>query len=328
MRRTKLLPKGKNLVTLSPLIVVIIVLFLIPWLGLSEYLITFLILFFIFLTMTEMWNFLAGYCGFFSLGQGAFVGLAGYMLGVLTDFGWSTYIAILISGVVATTFAAVVSKPLFRIKGVYFAVGTLALTEMLRIFFTSWRPPWASPVTWGGAGIPIKATAYVSRVEVYYLALILALLSIFSLKVVLNSKLGLNVMAICDDESTALSCGIPTYRYKLYAFTLYAFFVGLAGATFYLYQGYIEPTGGFGVSWTLIPLMATIIGGLRSIDGPIAGALIVTILYLQLVKYLGLSLILQGIIVLIFVFVAPKGLKSIFEIIRKHFYLRSSKLLI
>jgi branched-chain amino acid transport system permease protein len=317
LSKIKQLPKRKKVGIFSPAIVAIIVLFLIPWLGLSEYLLTFLILFFIFLSMTEMWNFLAGYCGFFSLGQAVFVGLAGYMLGILTDFGWSFYIAVLISGAFATLFAAVISKPLFRIRGVYFSVGTLALAEMLRIFFTSWRPPWASSVTWGGAGIPIKAAAYASRIEVYYLALGVALLTIFSIRAVLNSKLGLNAMAICDDESTALSCGIPTYRYKLYAFMIYGFFVGLAGATFYLYQGYIEPTSGFGISWTLIPLMATIIGGLRSIDGPIAGAAIVTILYLQLVRYLGLSLILQGIIVLIFVFVAPNGLKSVFEIMRR-----------
>ncbi|MEM2914425.1 MAG: branched-chain amino acid ABC transporter permease, partial [Candidatus Bathyarchaeia archaeon] len=166
--------------------------------------------------------------------------------------------------------------------------------------------------------IPIKASAYVSRMEIYYLALIIALLAIFSIRAILNSKPGLNILAICDDEDAALSCGIPTYRYKLYSFMINCFFVGLAGATFYLYQGYVEPTSGFGISWTLIPLMATIIGGLRSIEGPIVGAIIVTILHLQLVRYLGLSLILQGIIVLIFVFVAPKGLKSIFETIRGH----------
>jgi branched-chain amino acid transport system permease protein len=315
---TEQLLKGRNTGVLSSILIMIVVLFLIPFMGLGEYLTTFLILFLIFLTMAEMWNFLAGYCGFFSLGQSASVGLAGYMLGVLTDFGWPVYMAILTSGAVATAFAAIVSKPLFRIKGVYFSVGTLALAEMLRIFFTSWRPPWASPVTWGGAGIPIKAAAYVSRMEVYLLALIIALVAVFSVKIILISKIGLNVIAICDDEDAALSCGIPTYRYKLYPFMINCFFVGLAGATFYLYQGYIEPTSGFGISWTLIPLMATIIGGLRSVEGPILGAIIVTILHLQLVRYLGLSLILQGMIVLMFVFVAPKGLKSIFETIREH----------
>jgi branched-chain amino acid transport system permease protein len=295
--------------------VMLVVLFLI-FMGLTEYLTTFLILLFIFLSMAEMWNFLAGYCGLFSLGQSASVGLAGYTLGVLTDFGWPTYIAFAISGIISALFAAVISKPLFRMKGVYFSIGTLALTEMLRIFFTSWRPPGASPVTWGGAGILIKAAVYISRMEIYYLALIVALLSIFLVKIILSSKIGLNIQAMRDDEDAALSCGIPTFRYKLYSFVIASFFVGLAGATFYLYQGYIEPVSGFGVSWTLIPLMASIIGGLRSVEGPIIGSIIVVILYLQLVRYLGLSLIIQGIIVLMFVFLAPKGLKGFLEIIR------------
>ncbi|MEM2704498.1 MAG: branched-chain amino acid ABC transporter permease [Candidatus Bathyarchaeia archaeon] len=310
--------RNRNRNVLLCLLIIIVVLFLVPFIGLGEYLTTFLILFLTFLTMAELWNFLAGYCGLFSLGQGAYVGLAGYMLGVLTDFGWQVHLAIITAGIVSAIFAAVVSKPLFRIKGVYFSIGTLALTEMLRIFFTSWRPPWASPVTWGGAGIPIKAATYISRMEIYYLALIIALLAIFSIKIILNSKLGLNIIAICDDEDAALSCGIPTYRYKLYSFVICCFFTGLAGATFYLYQGYIEPQSGFGIAWTLIPLMATIIGGLRSIEGPVVGAIIVTILYLQLVRFMGLSLIVQGIIVLIIVFVAPRGLKGIFKTIAEH----------
>jgi len=300
-----------------PATLMIVILLFIPLIGLSAYMVTFLTLYFIFLSMAEMWNFLAGYGGFFSLGQGAFVGLAGYMLGILTDFGCPTYAALIISSSVSAAFAAVVSKPLFRVKGVYFSVGSLALTEMMRIFFTSWRPPWASPVTWGGAGIPIKAAAYITRIEIYYVALILALISILVVKIALNSKIGLNVIAICDDEDAALSCGMPTFRYKLFLLVICAFFTGLAGATFYLYQGYIEPVSGFGVNWTLIPLMATIIGGLRSVEGPIFGAFISTILYLQLVRYLGLSLILQGVIVILFVFLAPKGLRGLFDKLKK-----------
>lgn len=300
-----------------PAILIIVILLFIPLTGLSAYLVTFLTLYFVFLSMAEMWNFLAGYGGFFSLGQGAFVGLAGYMLGILTDFGYPTYVAFIISGAVSAAFAAVVSKPLFRVKGVYFSVGSLALTEMMRIFFTSWRPPWASPVTWGGAGIPIKAAAYITRLEIYYVALILSLVSILVVKIALNSKLGLNVIVICDDEDAALSCGVFTFKYKLFLLVICAFFVGLAGATFYLYQGYIEPVSGFGINWTLIPLMATIIGGIRSIEGPIFGALASTILYLQLVRYLGLSLFLQGIIVILFVFLAPRGLKGLFDRLRK-----------
>jgi branched-chain amino acid transport system permease protein len=142
------------------------VLAILPLLGLPSYFFSFLILFFIFLAMAEAWNLLAGYTGLISLGQGAFVGLSGYMLGVFTEFGYPFYVAIIIGCITATVFAVVASKPLFKMRGIYFAVGTLVVAELLRIFFTVFRPPGASPVTWGGAGISIKATIYMSRLDI------------------------------------------------------------------------------------------------------------------------------------------------------------------
>ena len=88
---------------------------------------------------------------------------------------------------------------------------------------------------------------------------------------------------------------------------------GVAGAVFYLYQGYIEPGGAFSIQWTMIPILATVIGGIGTEAGPIIGAVIVVFLDFLLARYAGFSMLIQGAILVVIMLLAPQGFAEIGE---------------
>ena len=292
---------------LTPSIAVIVVLALFPIIGVPRGWILYLFLFFIYLAMANMWNLLAGYSGLVSLCPAAFVGLAGYTLAIGTWVGLPWYLGIIAGGIVAAVFAALISFPVFRLKGIYFAIGTLVLPEVLRFVFTIWAPV-GEPVYGGGAGYTVKGVAEVSGAQVYWLALAIGMASIFLMRYILRSKLGSGLAAIRDNDSTAASCGINVFNLKLFSFVIAAFVTGIAGAIFYLYQGYIEPVSAFSVRWLVIIMLATVIGGEGTEEGPVVGSIVVVFLYFLLARYAEISLIIQGVILVGIMLLAPQGI--------------------
>lgn len=127
--------------------------------------------------------------------------------------------------------------------------------------------------------------------------------------------------AIRDNDSTAASSGINVFQLKLYSFLIAAFIMGMAGAVFYSYSGYIEPVGAFNIRWLLTALLATVIGGEGVEQGPIIGAVIVVLMHFLLARYTGISLIIQGVILVSIMLAAPQGIMGL---IRKARAYRSS----
>jgi branched-chain amino acid transport system permease protein len=299
------LPRPRGILT--PLIAVIVVLALFPVIGVPRSWILYIFLFLIYLSMANMWNLLAGYSGLISLCPAAFVGLAGYTLAIGSWFGLPWYLGIIIGGVVAAAFAALVSFPVFRLKGIYFAIGTLVLPEVLRYVFTIWAPI-GKPIYGGGSGYTIKGIADVSGSHTYWMALAIGVASIFLMRYILRSKLGSGLAAIRDNENTAASSGINVFRLKLSSFVIAAFVTGIAGAIFYVYSGYIEPVSAFSVKWLVIVMLATVIGGEGTEEGPVLGSIVVVVLYFLLARYADISLIIQGVILIGIMLLAPQGI--------------------
>ncbi len=187
------------------------------------------------------------------------------------------------------------------------AIGTLVIPEALRIVFFLWRPVGGS-LAGGGAGYMLKGTGGVSMTEIYWLALVIGVVSVLLMRAILHSKLGLGLAAIRDNDKTAASSGINVFRLKLSSFIIGAIVSGIAGAIFYIYQGYIEPTSAFSVRWTMILMLATVIGGMSTEEGPIVGTIIVVFLHFLLVKYAGFSLLIQGVILVGIMLLAPQGI--------------------
>jgi len=312
------IPRPRGLLT--PLIAVMVVLALFPVIGVSRSWMLYLFLFFIYLSMANMWNLLAGYSGLVSLCPAAFIGLAGYTLAIGSWFGLPWYLGVITGGLVAAVFAALVSFPVFRLKGIYFAIGTLVLPEVLRYVFTIWAPI-GEPVYGGGAGYTVKGIADVSGSHTYWLALAIAAASIFLMRYVLRSKLGSGLAAIRDNESTAASSGVNVFNLKLSSFVIAAFVTGIAGAIFYVYQGFIEPVSAFSIRWLVIVMLATVIGGEGTEEGPVLGSIVVVVLYFLLARYAEISLIIQGSILVGIMLLAPQGIMGFIRKTRPYRYL-------
>jgi branched-chain amino acid transport system permease protein len=293
------------------LIIIVAVMALLPTIGIGWYVLHVLFLFFVYLTLANMWNLLAGYSGLVSLGQPAFMGIAGYTLAMLIWFyGVPLYLAVVAACVVATAFAAILSAPLFRMRGLYFSIGTLLLNEICRIWFNWWRPiPTAGAPVGGGAGFGIVSG--LSPIYLYYLAVAVGVASMLLTRFILRSKLGAGLMAIRDNERSAATCGINVFRCKLYSFLIATFITGLASCVFYFFQGHIEPTGAFSISWLNVMLMAVIIGGIGTEEGPIIGAAIVVLLAQLLPGYAQYSPLILGVLLVVVITILPPGIVGV-----------------
>jgi branched-chain amino acid transport system permease protein len=310
--KTAAIQSQKSLVLL---ITVSVVLALFPVIGAPRLWLLYLFIFFIYLSLANMWNLLAGYSGLISLCPAAFIGLAGYTMTILTWVGCPYYIGIILGSLVAALFALIISFPVFRMKGIYFAIGTLVVPEILRYVFLMWVPV-GKPLYGGGGGYPIKGVNQIPPALMYWLALAVALVSILIIRFILRSKLGTGLAAIRDNDSTAACCGVNVFKLKLYSFVITAFISGIAGTIFYVYQGYIEPTSAFSIQWLVIIMLATVIGGEGTEGGPILGTLVVVFLYFSLARYAEISLIMQGIILVIIMLLAPQGIIGFLRKIR------------
>ncbi len=200
-----------------------------------------------------------------------------------------------------------ISIPVFRLRGIYFAIGTLVVPEALRIVFFLWKPV-GGEMQGGGAGYMIKGIARLSMNEFYWLALAIGIISIFLMRIILRSRLGLGLAAIRDNDRTAASSGVDVFRLKLYSFVIGAAVIGLAGAIFYIYQGYIEPVSAFNIKWTMTLILATVIGGMSTEEGPFVGTIIVVFLHFLLSRYTGISLLIQGVILVGIMLLVPQGI--------------------
>jgi branched-chain amino acid transport system permease protein len=293
-----------------PMIVAIVVLALFPFIGVPRGWLLYGFLFFVYLAMANMWNLLAGYSGLISLCQPAFLGLAGYTMTIGTWVGLPWWVGLIGGAGIAALFALLISIPVFRLSGIYFAIGTLVVPEALRIIFYLWKPV-GGEMHGAGAGYMIKGIGNVSMAEIYWCALIIGIGSIFLMRLILRSTLGLGLAAVRDNERAAASSGVEVFRLKLYTFVISAAVTGLAGGVFYLKQGYIEPSATFNVRWTMTLLLATVIGGIRTEEGPFLGTIVVVVLYFLLAKYAGYSFLIQGAILVAIMLLSPQGIVGV-----------------
>ena len=115
----------------------------------------------------------------------------------------------------------------------------------------------------------IKGVSSISPQVSYWLGLAIGLLSVILVYIILRSKFGLGLAAIRDNDVSAASSGVNVFKLKLFSFIIAAFVMGLAGAVFYTYQGYIEPNSAFDINWLMIVLLATVMGGIGIEWGPL-----------------------------------------------------------
>lgn len=251
--------------------------------------------------LASAWNLIAGYTGLVSLGSAAFFGLGVYTMAFSSNAGIPLPLCILVAVAIAVAFAVVVSPALFRLRGLYFTVGTLALAEALRIFVLN--SPWFG----GQAGVFLTTRAPKSF-ELYWMGLVLAVLAVAVVFLVLRSRLSYRMQAVRDDEDVARQLGVRTYRTKLAAFAIAGGIMAAIGSIQALNQGIVQPTGAFGINWTIDIIAVTIIGGIGTKVGPWVGAVFIVLLGQALLKFPEIHLAIVGVILVLVIRFLPDGI--------------------
>src|SRR6202521_2530182 len=221
-----------------------------------------------FIVLATAWNILGGYCGYVNFGSAAFFALGAYSsvtlhkIGLGIDrlvpeaiapalhaiFPFSIPVLIVIGGAVSGIVGFGMGYLTLRLRGAFFAIATLALAVVLQTLIVNWDYVGGSR----GAYVIRPASVPIIGNYIEYLFLLmmgLAIIALTTARMIERSQLGYGFATIRDDELAAEACGVPTLRLKLIATTLSGAFMGMAGAPFPYYIGYIEPSSAFGLAY-------------------------------------------------------------------------------
>ncbi|HEY7320446.1 MAG TPA: branched-chain amino acid ABC transporter permease [Candidatus Binatia bacterium] len=256
---------------------------------------------FLAIALAQSWNLLGGYGGQINLGHAAFFGLGALATRTLWVGGTALPLALGAGAALATAFGLLIGGPAFRLRGAYFAIGTLALAEILRITVGNLMPEIST--------IPAVALASYSIFPRYYLTLAIAVLCVAVVAVLVPSRVGLGIQAVREDEAAAEASGVGTFRHKLLALAISTALVGLTGGAFAYYHVSYYPQHTFSPSWTFDAVLISFIGGVGTIHGPILGALFYVVLKeLLAVRFVEFHLLVFGILFILVVLFLPGGL--------------------
>lgn len=274
--------------------------------------------------MGAAWNLSGGYAGQFSFGHQCFFGIGAYTSTLLfTDHGVSPWLGMLAGAILAMLFATAVVLICYRLKGLFFALATLAFGELLTIFSVYFRD-----FTKGAEGVwvPFKPglvnLIFAGKVFYFYTFLLLAAILVLTGILLERSRLGYYLWAIRENEEAARSLAIKVRRAKLIAMNLSALFTAVCGTFYAQYILFIDPYSVF--TWTIPVQMALLcmIGGIGTAFGPILGSFFITPIAEGLrawlgSSYSGLHLALYGPILIWAVLYLPNGIwpkvRKIFE---------------
>jgi branched-chain amino acid transport system permease protein len=275
---------------------------------LSGYQQVFVLLTMLYIGMAYSWNLISGYTGYLSFGHVAFFGIGAYTVGVLSSpvgYGWPWPLAVIAGGLLASALALPLGWLMLRLRGPYFAIGMLAVAESTRLVASIW-----DGVTRGGLGIFVSTTYNVSSVYYALLAVVIVVMALTYW--VDNSRFGLQLLSIREDEDAAEVLGIDTTREKLKAFVLSALFPGVIGGLYAWYIGYIDPGSVFALSFSMNMILMTLLGGAGTFVGPlIGGVLFAAVLESLWARFPNYHLMLSGLAIMAIVLFIPGGVVSL-----------------
>lgn len=296
----------------------LIVLIFLPFYVNAErsYLIYSIFLFFCYIIIGQAWNLVAGFTGQISLGQHAFFGLGAYTTAIiwLHDLTKTGYyfdpVTMLLSGLVPAAVAIIIGIPLLsRLKGDYFALGTLGMGEIIKVFFVK-----GGSFTGASDGLHLPSGIYSSIMPYYWTGMILALFATLLVYLVVRSNTGLALKAIREDETAAAARGINVLKYKVLAFSGEAFLAGLCGSLYGIYLFHINPESVLKLDWTLYPILLCVIGGTGTITGPVLGAVFISVVFsLTDIYFVQMHPVMAGILIIVVMKFMPKGLTGLIQ---------------
>ena len=270
----------------------------------------------VYITLASNLNLMIGYAGYVNFGNIVFFGLGGYFcMYLVNDWKWNLVAAALVAGGIVSALAFLFGLGILRLRGAFFALATIGVNEATRQFVANFEP-------WGGAtGIYLSLDAYEplggprqALWIVYFLLVAVMALSLALSYAIKNSKFGLGLLAIGENEDAASILGVPTPRYKTIVYSTSAFLPAVAGGFYFFKSGIIEPTGAFDLGLSIEAIVMLMLGGQGTIIGPALGAFLYEELrgtLLTLPTFSHFQLVIAGLLLLLIVLFAPGGLMGL-----------------
>ena len=291
---------------------------LLDWISFEyAYLATYTILQYV--VLATAWNILGGYAGYVNFGVAGF-----FALGVYTSvFNYKTVqlplpVIIIIAGFVAGIVGLGMGYLTLRLRGVFFSIATLAFAIVLNTVFNNWH------FVGGARGVSVlrpDAPALFGTYPRYLFGvmLVLAIAAVLIARAVEYSWLGRGLAAIRDDELAAECSGVPALRLKLMATTISGALMGMAGAPFPYFITYVDPASAFSLTIAVNTVAMPVIGGMTTWIGPVIGAVLLGTLQQVTTVTISsvLSLMLVGVLLVVFVALAPRGIVGVVKSLRE-----------
>jgi len=278
-----------------------------------------------YVVLSTAWNILGGYCGYVNFGSAAFFALGAYSTVAIHKFTTINEtvavpipILVLMAGVVSGVVGYGMGYLTLRLRGAFFAIATLALAVVLETLVVNWD------FVGGSRGAYIVRPSEIAPFGNYvrYLFLIMVVLAAAAVAVarlIERSRLGYGFATIRDDELAAEALGVPTLQLKLIATTISGALMGMAGAPFPYYIGFLQPSSTFGLDYAVNSIAMPLIGGTTSWVGPVIGALLLGSLeqIATVTISSAINLLIVGCLLVGFVIVAPRGIIGLVQTYRR-----------
>jgi branched-chain amino acid transport system permease protein len=302
------------------LLLFLIVLAIFPLVIHDDYFINLGVMILYYAFVSQAWNILSGFSGQFSFGHAAFFGTGAYTSSLLlTKFGVTPWLGMILGFIIAALIGLMIGFLSFRYKlrGVFFSLGTLAFAEILRIvvqnfsFFNKTM----------GVLIPLDAHLlkfqFSSKTGYYYTIFIFTILVTLLVYYISRSRLGYNLIAIRENEDAAQSLGVNTYKNKMIAIAISAGLTAVGGTFYAQYLLFVEPSTTLDSNVSINILLPAIIGGAGTVLGPIIGAFITIpigeITTALFGNFVGVNLMVYGVILVLVILYLPEGIVGWFQ---------------
>lgn len=273
----------------------------------------------LFVILASAWNIMGGLAGQVSFGYSAFLGIGAYSTVLLSLKGWNAYTTIPAGMALAMAFAVIVGIPTFRLRGPYFTIATIGVSEAVRVFaqgveWTGGSSGERMPLAYGDflykllPGIPRGQAIFL---ENYYSMLILAVLVVAVVWAIQRSRFGLALASIKQDIDAAEALGIDSSGYKVKAHAISAALVAAAGSLYAINFQYIAPNSVFAFTMSLQIVLMPVIGGVGTLIGPIIGGMVFGYLQIKLLTIQALrdsNLMIYGLLLIIVMLFEPLGI--------------------
>jgi branched-chain amino acid transport system permease protein len=258
-------------------------------------------------------NLMIGYAGYVNFGNIVFFGLGGYVgVYLVSAWHWPLVAAAVAGGVAVSAFTLLFGLGILRLRGAFFALATIGINEAVRQLVTNFEP-------WGGAsGIYLPFDAYAplggpmrSLWVSYFVIVAVMALSLLLSFAIRNSKFGLGLLAIGQNEDAAATLGVPTPLFKALVYSTSALLPALAGAVYFFKSGIIEPGSAFNLGQSIEAIVMVMLGGQGTVVGPALGAFLYEELrgaLLTAEAFSHFQLVIAGALLLVIVLFVPGGL--------------------